>query len=52
MSKERIFAMLEEVWERTKDVPAEELEQDIEQALVTLRQERREQEEPASPASS
>jgi prevent-host-death family protein len=39
LAKERIFTMLEEVWERTQDVPAEEIEADIEQALETLRQE-------------
>jgi prevent-host-death family protein len=39
LAKERIFIMLEEVWDRTQAVPAAELEADIEEALDTLRQE-------------
>ena len=39
LAKERIFIMLEEVWNRIQAVPAAELEVDIEQALDTLRQE-------------
>ncbi|HXF63688.1 MAG TPA: type II toxin-antitoxin system Phd/YefM family antitoxin [Caldilineaceae bacterium] len=39
LSKERVFALLEEVWERTRAVPEAELEADISQALATLRRE-------------
>jgi prevent-host-death family protein len=39
LAKERTFAMLEEVWQRTQNVPDEVLEQEIAQALQTLRQE-------------
>lgn len=39
LAKERVFTMLEEVWERTEDVPEEELEADVEKALEQLRQE-------------
>ena len=38
LAKERVFAMLEEVWQRTGDVPEQVLEQEIAQALQTLRQ--------------
>jgi len=41
LAKERIFIMLDEVWQRTQNVPNEALEADIEQALQTLRQELR-----------
>jgi hypothetical protein len=41
LSKERVYAMLEEVWEKTRSISAEELQEDIEQALTTLRQELR-----------
>ena len=39
LARERVFTMLEEVWERTQDVPDDEIEADVEQALETLRQE-------------
>ena len=39
LARERVFLMLQEVWRRTEDVPSEELEADIEQALKTLQQE-------------
>ncbi|MFQ5792777.1 MAG: type II toxin-antitoxin system Phd/YefM family antitoxin [Acidobacteriota bacterium] len=39
LARERVFIMLQEVWSRTADVPNEELEADIEQALKTLREE-------------
>jgi len=39
LSKERVFALLEEVWQRTQDVPNEALEADIAQALTALRRE-------------
>jgi len=38
LSKERVFAILEEVWQRNQDVPDQVLEQEIAQALNTLRQ--------------
>jgi prevent-host-death family protein len=41
LSKERVFALLEDVWERTSSVSEQELAEDIEQALVMLRQELR-----------
>ena len=40
LAKERVFAMLEEVWRRTENVPGEVLEAEIDQALKTLKQER------------
>jgi prevent-host-death family protein len=43
LSKERVFTMLEEVWERTRSVPEEELQADIDQALAMLRQELRDE---------
>ena len=46
LAKERVFIMLEEVWNRTQAIPAEELEADIEEALDTLRQELRAEQEP------
>jgi len=39
LAKERVFIMLEEVWRRTENIPAEELEADVEQALANLRRE-------------
>jgi prevent-host-death family protein len=45
LSKERVFAMLEEVWERTQSVPDEELQADIDLALAMLRQELRDERE-------
>ena len=39
LAKERVFIMLEEVWNRTQAIPEEELEADIEEALESLRQE-------------
>ena len=41
LSKARLFGMLEEVWERNADVPAEDLERDVEEALARLRRESR-----------
>jgi prevent-host-death family protein len=38
LAKERVFAMLEEVWQRTQNVPEQVLEQEIAQALQALRQ--------------
>ena len=38
LSKERVFAILEEVWQRNQDVPDQVLEQEIAEALNTLRQ--------------
>lgn len=37
--KDRVFTMLEEVWERTADIPEEELEADVDEALEQLRRE-------------
>ncbi len=39
LAKAQVFQMVEQVWEQTKDVPPEELEQDIERALKTLQEE-------------
>jgi len=39
LAKERVFIMLEEVWRRAENIPAEELEADVEQALANLRRE-------------
>lgn len=39
LAKERAFGMVEEVWQKTKDVPQEELEEDVQAAVETLRQE-------------
>ena len=39
LSKERVFAMLEEAWAQTRSVPEAELQADIDQALLMLRQE-------------
>ena len=41
LAKERIFTMLDEVWQRTQTVPNEELEANLAQALQFLRQELR-----------
>ena len=38
LAKERVFVMLEEVWQRNQDAPDQVLEQEIAQALNTLRQ--------------
>lgn len=38
LAKERVFAMLEEVWQRTQNVSEEVLEQEIAQALQALSQ--------------
>lgn len=43
LSKDRIFAALEAVWEQTQSVSEEELQADIDQALAMLRQEQRDQ---------
>ena len=37
LAKARIFGMLEQVWERNADIPPEELERDVEEALANLR---------------
>jgi prevent-host-death family protein len=39
LAKERVFAMLEEVWRRTANVPGEVLEAEIEQTLKTFKEE-------------
>jgi len=39
LAKERVFLMLEEVWQRNANVPEEVLEEEIANALETLRQE-------------
>ncbi len=41
LAKERFFSMLQGVWERSGEVPAEELEEDVEKALEELRGELR-----------
>lgn len=41
LSKARVFGMLEQAWERNADIPAEELERDVEDALTTFRRESR-----------
>jgi hypothetical protein len=38
-NKERVFAMVEEVWEQTRLVSEEELQADIDQAVAMLRKE-------------
>jgi prevent-host-death family protein len=38
LARDQVFRMVEQVWERTKEVPPEELEQDIAQALKTLQE--------------
>jgi prevent-host-death family protein len=40
VAKERVFLMLEEVWQRNEGTPDEVLENEVEQALETLRQDR------------
>lgn len=37
LAKERVFAMIQEVWNHTEGVPAEELEKEVKQAVKTLR---------------
>ena len=39
LAKERVFLMLEEVWQRNANVPEEVLEEEIANALEMLRQE-------------
>lgn len=39
MAKDRVFDMLEEVWRRTEEAPGDELEADVADALVRLREE-------------
>jgi hypothetical protein len=43
LAKERFFQMVDDVWQRTKDAPAADLEADVEQALAALRAEQIEQ---------
>lgn len=50
LSKERVFTMLGEVWQRTHSLSEAELQADIDLALGMLRQElRNEQSQPPSP---
>ena len=39
LAKERLFSQLEQIWQRTADVPVEELEADVEKAEAMLRRE-------------
>lgn len=39
LAKERVFGIIEEVWERNKDVPSAELEKDVQEAIENLRRE-------------
>jgi prevent-host-death family protein len=41
LAKERVFGMIEEVWEHNKDVPSEELDKDVHEAVKALNAERR-----------
>ena len=36
LAKEQVFRMLEGVWQRNQNVPTEELETEVEQAITTL----------------
>ena len=36
-SRERLFELIEKNWERTKDVPAEQIERDIQKAIREVR---------------
>ena len=40
LAKERVFGMIEEVWEQNKEVPAADLEKEVKEAIKTLRRER------------
>ena len=37
LAKAQVVRMIDEVWQRTQDVPAEELEADVETVMTTLR---------------
>lgn len=39
LAKERVFGVMEEVWDRNKDVPSTELEKDVQEAIETLKRE-------------
>lgn len=41
LAKERVFGIMEEVWDRNKDVPSTELEKDVQEAIKTLKREQR-----------
>jgi prevent-host-death family protein len=41
--KERLFQMVDEVWQRTQPTPGAELEAEVEEAVATLRAEQAEQ---------
>ena len=45
--KERLFQMVDEVWQRTKDAPAADLEAEVEESLAELRQDQVNQPQPA-----
>ena len=40
-SRERFFGLIEENWERNKDVPYEQVEKDVQKARAEVRSERR-----------
>jgi len=40
-AKERLFSMVEKVWERNKDIPAEEVEKEIAEAIKAVRRRKR-----------
>ena len=42
LAKEGIFSLIEPVWQRNVDVPAEEIEDDIKSGIAQLREEHRE----------
>jgi prevent-host-death family protein len=42
-SRERFFDLIEKNWERNKDVPYEEVEREVQQAIEEVRGQRREQ---------
>ena len=34
---QNLLSMIEEVWDKTKDIPAEEIEKDVEEAIKAVR---------------
>lgn len=40
LAKDQALDLIEDVWERNKDVPSQELEKDVEKAVKDLRRER------------
>ncbi|MBI2863698.1 MAG: type II toxin-antitoxin system Phd/YefM family antitoxin [Chloroflexi bacterium] len=40
LTKDGLFGMLEETWQRNEGVPPESLDKDVEKAMATLRRER------------